>query len=117
MLFLHMLSKLSPGNKPGGLRQPDGARTSGSVPELGLAGAGRSGLMLLPLLPLPQHPLCQQEVGGRDVVVLVRFQSSEKREKERGREGRRERVGGLINARPLITQQIHESESNDGVGV
>lgn len=52
------------------------------VPELGLAGAGRAGLMLLPLLPLSQHPLRQQEVRSCDVVVLVRFQSPKKTERE-----------------------------------
>lgn len=33
--------------------------------------------MLLLLLPLPQPPLCQQEVRGCDVVVLVGLQSPE----------------------------------------
>lgn len=48
------------------------------VPEVGLdvAGAGGAWLHLL-LLLLPQDALGQQEVGGRDVVVLVGLQGPE----------------------------------------
>lgn len=53
------------------------------VPELGLAGAWWSCLaVLLFLLPLPQHPLSQQEVCSCDVVVLIRLQSPEKTDRE-----------------------------------
>lgn len=41
--------------------------------SLDVAGAGRAGLDLF-LLLLPQDPLCQQVVGGCDVVVLVGLQ-------------------------------------------
>lgn len=50
-----------------------------SVPKLGLdvTGTGRSCLNLLFLL-LSQNPLSQQEVRGRNMVVFIGFQGTEK---------------------------------------